>query len=124
MKYVALYDGNCVLCLKSKAKSQKLDWLNRVSWISLQQYELEGRRPSFKAVDLRRELHLLDEQGRVFKGFYAMRKLLLQFPLTFLPALLLHLPFSGYLGNPFYRWVARNRFKWMGRECTDGSCSL
>ncbi|RHW40824.1 DUF393 domain-containing protein [Neobacillus notoginsengisoli] len=124
MKFVALYDGDCLLCQRSKVKSQKLDWLEKVNWLSLQEYEREGRKPSFEAADLRRELHLLDDCGRVYKGFYAMRKLLLQFPLTIIPALLLYVPFASFIGAPVYRWIAKNRFKWMGKECSNGSCSL
>lgn len=124
MKLIALYDGNCVLCNKSKAQSQKLDWLGRVQWISLQEYEKEGRTPAFRAIDLRRELHLIDGEGRIYKGFFAVRKLLLQFPATFLPALSLYLPFAAKAGVPVYKWVARNRFKWMGEMCESGSCSI
>ncbi|WP_059171472.1 thiol-disulfide oxidoreductase DCC family protein [Bacillus sp. FJAT-27445] len=124
MKLLALYDGNCVLCTKSKAKSQKLDWLGRIKWMSLQEYKKEGLNPAFRALDLRRELHLIQEDGTVYKGFFAIRKLLLQFPLTFIPALLLYLPFASKAGIPIYNWIARNRIKWMGEKCEDGSCSI
>ncbi|WP_316571036.1 DUF393 domain-containing protein [Neobacillus sp. YIM B06451] len=124
MELLALYDGNCVLCNKSKAKSEKLDWLGRVKWLSLQEYEKEGRKPAFRAIDLRRELHVIDGNGRIYKGFFAVRKMLLQFPVTFLPALLLYLPFAVKAGIPIYNWIARNRFKWMGEMCEDGSCSI
>ncbi|RDU36129.1 DUF393 domain-containing protein [Neobacillus piezotolerans] len=124
MKLLALYDGNCVLCNKTKAKAQKLDWLGRVQWISLQDYEKQGREPSFRAIDLRRELHLIGEGGKVYKGFFAARKLLIQFPATFLPALFLYLPFAKMAGVPIYNWAARNRYKWMGETCADGSCSI
>jgi predicted DCC family thiol-disulfide oxidoreductase YuxK len=120
---LALYDGNCALCKASKEKSNKLDWLGRIQWISLQEYEKKGLQPSFRAVDLRRELHLI-EGVKVYKGFFAARKMLLQFPLTILPALLLYIPFASLIGIPIYNWIARNRYKWMGTTCEDGSCSL
>ncbi|OCA91452.1 hypothetical protein A8F94_06245 [Bacillus sp. FJAT-27225] len=123
MALLALYDGNCALCKASKEKSMKLDWLRRIKWVSLQEYEKKGLKPSFRAVDLRRELHVL-EGAKVYRGFFAARKMLLQFPLTFLPGILLYFPFASIIGTPVYNWIARNRYKWLGTTCENGSCSL
>lgn len=107
----------------TKKSFQKLDLLHRVDWVSLQKYEQEYGEPQFSR-ELRKELHIITPEKKVLKGFYAVRKLLLLFPLTFVPGLFMHLPFASAAGVPVYRLIARNRHKLLRKKCKDGSCSL
>lgn len=68
MKTIALYDGTCSLCKETKKIFKKLDWLNKVEWISLQEYEKIPNSLSFSKIDLRRELHIITPSGGVKKG--------------------------------------------------------
>lgn len=124
MTIIALYDGTCSLCKETKRISEKLDWLNRVKWVSLQEYEKSPNPISFTKQELRKELHIIHPGGGVKKGYYAVRILMLQFPATFLASILLYLPFTDIIGNPIYRWIAKNRHKFLRKKCNDGSCSL
>lgn len=124
MKTIALYDGTCSLCKETKRIFNKLDWLNKVEWISLQEYEKMQGSLSFSRHDLRRELHIITPAGSVEKGYSAVRRLLLLFPATFLISTLLYIPFTALLGDPVYKWIAKNRHKFLKRKCDDGSCSL
>ncbi|WP_246860959.1 DUF393 domain-containing protein [Bacillus sp. REN3] len=123
-KTMALYDESCSLCQQTKRTMEKLDWFHRVEWISLQEHEKAGSGPGFRAAALRRELHIIDQNGKVLKGFYAVRRLFLLFPLTFAAGLLMYLPLAPAVGNPFYKWIAANRYRFMRRKCENGSCSL
>lgn len=120
MKMIALYDGKCSLCQRTKRTFQKLDWNQKIEWISLQEYEGS----QFSALELRRELHIILPNGNVLKGFDAVRKLLVKSPPTVLLGLLLYLPFIPLIGHPIYRWIAKNRYKFLKKTCTDGSCSI
>ncbi|MCM3708181.1 MULTISPECIES: thiol-disulfide oxidoreductase DCC family protein [Cytobacillus] len=124
MKTIALYDGSCSLCKETKRIFKKLDWLNKVEWISLQDYEKMPGSLSFPRQDLRKELHLITPSGSVKKGYYAARRLLLLFPASFLISTFLYLPFTGLLGDPVYKWIAKNRHKFLKKKCDDRSCSL
>ncbi|MFE8703330.1 thiol-disulfide oxidoreductase DCC family protein [Cytobacillus sp. FJAT-54145] len=124
MKRIALYDGKCSLCKESKKIFQKLDVLNQVEWISLQQYNEENGECDFHPVELRKELHLLLPSGKALKGFFAVRSVLLRSPYSFVFALPLYIPFVHLIGSPIYRWIAKNRHKFLKRKCDDGSCSL
>lgn len=121
---IALYDGDCSLCLETKKWFQRLDWLGAAEWLPLQEYEKSGRLPRFRPENLRRELHIINRSGNVLKGFKAARKLLLHCPLTFLPALLLYLPGAAWAGEPAYRVLARNRHRLNRGKCKSGSCTL
>ncbi|MBG9445924.1 hypothetical protein ABE67_02885 [Cytobacillus firmus] len=124
MKTIALYDGTCSLCKETKRILKKLDWLNKVEWISLQEYEKEPGSISFSRHDLRRELHIITPSGSVKKGYYAVRRLLFLFPASFFISILLYVPFTAILGDPVYKWIAKNRQKFLKKKCDDGSCSL
>ncbi|AGX05919.1 DUF393 domain-containing protein [Bacillus infantis] len=124
MKTMALYDNTCQLCQMTKKSFQKLDLLHRVDWVSLQKYEQEHGEIQFSSRELRKELHIITPEKKVLKGFYAVRRLLLLFPLTFVLGLFMHLPFASAAGVPVYRWIARNRHKLLRKKCKDGSCSL
>ncbi|WP_264738829.1 thiol-disulfide oxidoreductase DCC family protein [Cytobacillus firmus] len=124
MKTIALYDGTCSLCKETKKIFKKLDWLNKVEWISLQEYEKIPNSLPFSRHDLRRELHIITPSGGVKKGYSAVRRLLFLFPASFLISLLLYLPLTPILGDPIYKWIAKNRHKFLKKKCDDGSCSL
>lgn len=124
MKTIALYDGECSLCKESKRIFEKLDSFQKVHWISLQEYEQVEQAISFNKIDLRKELHIITTEGKVLKGFYAVRYLLLFFPVTIIVGALLFVPFTSLLGKPIYKWVAKNRHRFLKKKCDNGNCSL
>lgn len=124
MKNVALYDETCSLCQLSKKKIMELDVLQRIEWVSLQTYEKTPNIISFNRKELRKEIHLITSKGKVLKGFYAMRNIMLQCPLLFIFGIICYVPFADVIGNPIYRWVAKNRHIFLRQSCKDGNCSL
>lgn len=124
MKTISLYDGSCSLCKESKKIFEKLDSFQKVHWISLQEYERTKQSISFNKIDLRKELHIITKSGKVLKGFYAIRYLFLLFPATIVVGALLYVPFSYLIGNPIYKWIAKNRHRFIKKKCDNDSCSL
>ncbi|HAQ06959.1 MAG TPA: DUF393 domain-containing protein [Bacillus bacterium] len=124
VKMTALYDKSCRLCKQTRKTLEKLDWLNKVEWISLQEYEQLNEGIKIEAVELRREIHIIDKRGNIQKGYYAIRRMFLLFPVTLLLGLIMYIPFSSLIGNPIYKWIANNRHRFFRKKCDDGSCSL
>lgn len=124
LKTIALYDKTCSLCKESKRIFQKLDWLKQINWLSLQEYEQIGPIQVIDSKSLRKELHIITPNGRILKGYFAIRYLFVHFPITVLLGLLLYIPFTPIIGKPIYRLIANNRHRLLKRKCDDGSCSL
>ncbi|WP_080844346.1 thiol-disulfide oxidoreductase DCC family protein [Cytobacillus gottheilii] len=124
MKMTVLYDGTCSLCKESKRVFEKLDWRGKAAWMSLQEYEKISDGTHFNKKELRKEIHLITSNGKVVKGYYAVRLIMLQCPPVFVLGLLMYLPLVPLIGNPIYKWVAKNRHKFFRRKCDDGSCAL
>lgn len=101
-----------------------LDWFKRVNWVSLQEYERKPNNLYINKKELRIQLHLITVKGEVLKGFYAIRKIMLQCPLLVIPGIICYIPFVDFVGNRVYRWVAKNRHIFFGKSCDDGKCSL
>ncbi len=101
-----------------------LDWFKRVEWVSLQNYEKRSNSIHINKKELRKELHLITSKGKILKGFYAIRKMMIQCPLLIIPGVLCYVPFIDLIGNPLYRWVAKNRHVFFQKSCDDGNCSL
>lgn len=101
-----------------------LDWFKLVDWVSLQDYENQPTSHLFNRKELRKELHVITSNGKVLKGFYAIRKLMLQCPPLVILGVICYLPFVDLVGNRLYRWVAKNRHVFFQKSCDDGNCSL
>ncbi|MFN8379516.1 MAG: DUF393 domain-containing protein [Anaerolineae bacterium] len=129
MAVIALYDGQCVVCNGTKRAVRALDWRRRVQFVDLH----DRQRAALAAPDLDRasamgQIHVLDERGRVFAGFLAVRRMLRELPLGLPLWLLLQLPGMTWLGARVYRFIARRRYRinrWFGTPvCDDGVCRV
>ena len=70
---------------------------------------LKEKFPMVKAEEAEAALMVVTADDRVFRGFYAFRRLVLVTPWLWLLVPLFYLPGSSYLGTRLYSWVARNR---------------
>ncbi|RID83299.1 DUF393 domain-containing protein [Mesobacillus zeae] len=121
---MVLYDSGCSLCIRTKEMMKKLDWLDRVRWIPLEDYEQKPGALGFRPENLRKEIHVITDEEKVVKGFYAIRKLFLLFPPVFFIGALLYLPFVPAAGVPIYKIIAKNRHRFFRKKCTGNSCTL
>ena len=139
MTLTAVYDGHCVICNTTRRIVLALDWFNRVEFLDLhRQDEVAARFPGLDHEAAMGSIHVYDESGRVFAGFYGTRRLFRALPLALPLWALLHLPLVGnWLGPRIYRFIARHRYRinrMLGvnlediereeAECEDGICKL
>ncbi len=107
MRYRVLYDGNCSFCKWVKGYVERLDKRHLLNFEKLQ----EDSGIYFNQTDLLAELHVVSENGRIYRGFSAIRRILRTLPVIKWGAFLLYLPLVPILGEWIYRLVARNRGK-------------
>ena len=106
---VVIFDGDCAFCQRSIRLGRRLDWLSRIEWLARLSPGVQDRFPSLKANETQNRMVSIQPDGRMHGGFYAVRDIALQLPLTCLFALLLYIPGVHWLGEPAYRWIAKNR---------------
>lgn len=128
LKAVMLYDGLCVLCRQSQRAVRYLDWLGRVERLDAQDHTMVAQRfPELSHQDILGEIFVQTKTGEWLVGFFGMRYLAWQLPLTWLILPLLYLPGMNTYGPRAYRWVAKRRYainKFFGNDCVDGTCKL
>jgi predicted DCC family thiol-disulfide oxidoreductase YuxK len=122
-----LYDGECRFC---RASAERLAWLAgpQLRLVSLHEPGL------LEAVAISKEaamqaMHLVTQQGRVYRGLEAAVQALRHRFVLGLLAKAYYLPGLRQLGDLGYRLVARYRYAILGRavaagECDGGSCQL
>ena len=124
IKNLILYDKYCYLCNQSKKIIKAIDWFRVFDWQSLQSYEKTTILSDQKKRALEGEIHLIKSSGESLTGFYAIRHILLRCVLTFWLGALLYLPKADQIGNPIYRWVAKNRYRMFKNKCENGTCRI
>lgn len=128
----ALYDGYCAVCRSTRALIRALDWRGRVRFVDLHTPDVPQQYPQFTHEALMGQIHVIDEQGRVYIGFEATRRMLREVPLGVPVWLLLQLPFMDRVGKAVYRAIATRRYsinRLLGMPlppdpCEDGVCRL
>lgn len=116
---VVLFDGPCILCQRSVRFLLRHEREPRLSFASLQSgtaQQLLEKYPLPSGTDAM----VLIEEGQLSIGSEAALRLCryLKAPWRWL-GVFRHLP--GWLHQPVYRWIARHRYAWFGR---DESCPL
>lgn len=116
MKHIVFYDAECPLCSNAKALLQKLDWFHRIKWIPVQEIERSERFRFLRNRDIYDRIHMISSKGRLYEGFYTIRKLLTVLPLTLPISWMAYLPFMDDIFSPLYLWISKNRYQWFGRK--------
>jgi predicted DCC family thiol-disulfide oxidoreductase YuxK len=107
-----LYDGECGLCRAQALWLRRLDWRCRLRWEDFHASAAQGTCPAGLAREaLEQSLHVVAADGRVLRGFLALRRLARCLPALWPFVPLLYLPGAASLGEPLYRLVARNRHR-------------
>ncbi|MDQ0208376.1 thiol-disulfide oxidoreductase DCC family protein [Alkalicoccobacillus murimartini] len=113
-KHLIFYDAECPLCQSVKSLIIKLDWFKRFEWHPVQGIHHTNYR-FLRNRNLYEEIHMITSENEIKTGFYTVRKILLNVPVTAGLALLLFMPLADKLGVPIYQFISSNRYEWFGR---------
>lgn len=109
MALTVLQDPDCTFCRWTAGVLARLDWLRALRLPGVRRdLDLPGGRVLSRAEQLE-ELHVVDEQGNVERGFFAFRRIAAELPLFWPAVPFLYVPGVGLIGEPAYRWVSRHR---------------
>ncbi len=107
-RWVFYYDGDCGFCTRVARWLARLDLLRQVTWTPYQSLDQPPQDLSWE--DLNQAAYLEhSHRHRLYRGFYAFRRLTLWLPPLLPLAPLFWFPGVALAGRVLYRWVAANR---------------
>lgn len=116
--WTVVYDGQCRVCGRLVKLLQKWDTRREIETIPFQNTTVLSRFPWIPAEAYAEAMQLVGPGGQTWQGGYAIEQLLKILPYGGLLGWAFKLPFFGGLFNRFYRWFARNRYKFgCGEHC-------
>jgi predicted DCC family thiol-disulfide oxidoreductase YuxK len=108
------------MCRRSRRALERLDGAGRLSFVDVHDpAQAEVLFPRLRWEDLMEEMHVIDPEGGVTRGFFAFRTIASVLPALWLVWPLLYVPGVPWVGQRVYRFVAGNR----GRSC-GSACAL
>lgn len=114
------YDAECPLCNRTVIVLSHFDIFKRLEFISVQ--SSFGKVPALNSLseaDLLKDIHSVDENGKVAKGYDTYRKAFDSMIWTSLFSWLMYIPGISHMGKAIYRYIAENR---TNERCTDETC--
>ncbi|SDK09056.1 thiol-disulfide oxidoreductase DCC family protein [Sediminibacillus albus] len=123
-KSIVLYDKDCYLCQQTKKIIHILDWFKVFDWVSLQKYEQTNLLSNQEKEAIRGEIHIIMPNGNRITGYQAVRFMLIRCLLTMPLGILMYIPKSEIIGEPLYKWIAKNRYQLFKNKCTNGVCKI
>ncbi len=116
--YTVVFDGQCKVCGRLVKLLDKWDSKNVIETIPFQNTTVLDRFPWIPAPAYAEAMQLIGPGGETWQGGYAIEKLLDILPFGGVFGWAFKVPFFGELFNRFYRWFARNRYKFgCGEHC-------
>jgi predicted DCC family thiol-disulfide oxidoreductase YuxK len=116
--WTVVYDGQCKVCGRMVRLLERWDTRDEIETIPFQNSSVLSRFPWIPAPAYAQAMQLVGPGGHTWQGGYAIEQLLKVLPWGGLLGWAFSLPFFGALFNRFYRWFARNRYKFgCGEHC-------
>ncbi|MBI4062950.1 MAG: DUF393 domain-containing protein [Elusimicrobia bacterium] len=109
-RHKLIYDGGCGFCRASVKRILACDPTGRLELVDFRSEDVARLDPELTHEACHAQMHLLEREGKLTGGFHAFRRLTLKLPMLWPLAPLINIPGLGLIGEPIYRWVARNRF--------------
>jgi len=120
-----LYDGHCRLCTRGAQRLVRWARPGSILLLDFQQPGVLERFPGLTRAQCMQAMQLVEPDGRVRSGPEAIVATLLTRGFWFGWTRLYRLPGLRFLVDRAYAWVARNRYRFMGRsDCTSDACEL
>ena len=106
-----LYDGACALCRASADIVRAYDNSNKIDLLDFHDEELRAHFPAIRLDALMDELHVIDDQGNVWRGARAVNQIMrYQHGVRGMLAWLWYLPGFAALADWQYKRIARSRY--------------
>jgi predicted DCC family thiol-disulfide oxidoreductase YuxK len=116
--YTVVYDGACKVCTRLSKLLRKWDRHNEIDILPFQNTTVLDRFPWIPPEAYAEAMQLVGPGGKTWQGGEAIEQLLKILPLGGLLGWTFKLPYFGELFNRFYRWFAKNRYKFgCGEHC-------
>jgi predicted DCC family thiol-disulfide oxidoreductase YuxK len=116
--WTVVYDGQCKVCGRLVKLLDRWDTHDEIETVPFQNTTVLSRFPWIPGEAYAQAMQLIGPGGQTWQGGYAIEQLLKILPYGGLLGWAFKLPFFGELFNRFYRWFARNRYKFgCGEHC-------
>jgi predicted DCC family thiol-disulfide oxidoreductase YuxK len=120
-----LFDGHCRLCAAGSRRLLRFARPGAVELLDFQQPDVLHRFPGLTHDACMGEIKLVSPAGRVLGGLEAVVAVIATRRVLGAWAYLYYVPGVRQLADYAYAWVARNRYRFMGRtDCTSDACAL
>lgn len=116
--YTVVYDGQCKVCGRMVALLRAWDRKQVIEIIPSQNTSVLSRFPWIPPQAYVEAMQLVGPGGQTWQGAQAIEKLLDILPVGGLLGWVFKVPFMGGLIDRFYRWFAKNRYRFgCGEHC-------
>ena len=120
-----LFDGHCRLCVGGARLMSRLARAGTVELVDFQAPGALERFPGLTHADCMGAAQLVTGDGRVATGRAALVRALATRSVFRAVTWIYFVPGIRPAADALYRWVARNRYRFLGRvECPSGACAL
>jgi len=117
-----IYDGKCAFCVRSVRMVRALDVWGLLCFVDgTDRPQVEARYRRLGGADLDQAMFAVTEDGGVYRGFFAFRRLLWVSPLLWPLIPLFYFPGARLVGPRLYAWIAKNR---RSLGCRSSTCPI
>ncbi len=121
-RLAVLYDGACELCRTMLQAVRQFDNSGQIDALDLHDHSVRAGFPGLDSEHLMRELHAVDDQGRVFRGARAVNEVLRrQSGFVGLLAYLWYVPGYAWLADRQYKRIAAARYRHQPKRAVEPS---
>jgi predicted DCC family thiol-disulfide oxidoreductase YuxK len=116
--YTVVWDGTCRTCARLVSLLERWDRSDEIETVPSQNTTVLARFPWIPAEAYAEAMQLVGPGGRTWQGAAAVEQLLRILPRGWLLGWVFRLPMMGAAMDRFYRWFARNRYRFgCGEHC-------
>jgi predicted DCC family thiol-disulfide oxidoreductase YuxK len=116
--YTLVYDGACRVCGRLVVLLERWDRDEAIEIVPSQNTSVHARFPWIPAEAYAESVQLVGPSGRTWQGAAAIEELLRVLPRGELLGWVFRIPFVDAVADRFYRWFARNRYRFgCGEHC-------
>jgi len=127
-RYILLYDGLCRFCEAGATRLVSLAKRDAIAKVNFQEPGVLGQFPGISHEMCKKQMYLISPTGNVIGGFEAAVQAIATRPLIRWIAYVYYVPGLRWLLDALYAFIARNRYRIMGKmnphDCAGGACAL